>query len=75
MQRSSAIILLAMTLAMLDVTDLAIPLRTGRAGARAGTITREKQPQKFWRYIYGGSAVLLVCVGVILWALILPGSF
>jgi hypothetical protein len=75
MQRSNVIILLAVVLAVLEATDLTIALRTGRARGRGGIMTREKRPGKFWRYICGGSAVLLACVGVILWALISPSSF
>ena len=33
---------------------------------RYGTIIRDKQPRRFWRYVYSTYVVLLLCAGVIL---------
>jgi hypothetical protein len=74
-QRSQLVILSALVLAVVDIFDLSFAFRTGRARGRYGTITRKGQPRRFWRYVYGGCAVLLFCAGVILWALISPDSF
>jgi len=74
MQRSHAIILLFLGLAAFQGVLLAIALRTGRARGRYGTITREGQPRRFWRYVNSAYVVLLLCAGVILWALISPSS-
>jgi hypothetical protein len=75
MQRSHFIILLALLAAAVNIFDLTVALRTGRARSRFGTITRRGQPRRFWRYVYAGYAVLAICAGLILWALISPGSF
>jgi len=75
MQRSNAIILLFSGLAALQAALLAIALRTGRARGRYGTIIREKEPDRFWRYVNNAYVVLLLCACVILWALISPASF
>ena len=75
MQHSHFILLLALVAAAVNVVDLTVALRTGRARGRFGTITREGQPRKFWRYVYAGYAVLAGCSVTILWALISPGSF
>jgi len=75
MQRSSLIILLALGLAAAQGAQLVIALRTGRARGRFGTITLTGQPRRFWRYVYSAYAVLLLCAGAILWALISPASF
>jgi hypothetical protein len=75
MQRSHAIILLFSGLAALQAALLAIALRTGRARGRYGTIIREKEPRRFWRYVYSAYVVLLLCACVILWASISPASF
>jgi hypothetical protein len=74
-QRSDVVILAALALAAVDAFDLSFAVRTGRARGRYGTVTRKGQPRRFWRYVYGGYAVLLLCAGVILWALISPDSF
>src|SRR5262249_532124 len=75
MQRSDAVILLFLALAALQGALLAIALRTGRARGRYGTIIREKEPCRFWRYVNSAYVVLLLCACVILWALISPASF
>jgi hypothetical protein len=68
-------LVLALVLAALVGGDLARTLRTGRAHGKFGTITRAKQPGRFWRYVYGDYAVLVLCAVMLLWALISPASF
>jgi len=75
MQRSTIIILLALGVAAMQTADLLVALRTGRARGRGGAITRKGQPRRFWRHVYSACAVLLLCAGAILWALISPQSF
>jgi hypothetical protein len=76
MQRPDRIVFLALTLAALVVMILFKTLRTGRARSIwTGTFTREKEPQRFRRYVYGSYAVLMFCVGLVLWALIWPETF
>jgi hypothetical protein len=75
MQRSSLVILLAAALAAMQIVQLAIALRTGRMRTRLGTVTRKGQPRRFWRYVYTGYVVVLLCAAAIVWALISPGSF
>jgi hypothetical protein len=74
MQRSHAVIVLFFGLAAVQGVLLAIALRTGRARGRYGTISREGQPRRFRSYVNYAYVVLLVCGGVILWALISPTS-
>jgi hypothetical protein len=69
------IILPALVLAAIVGVNVAMTLRTGRARGKTGTITRAKQPQRFWCYVYSSYAVLAFCAGVILWALIWPETF
>jgi hypothetical protein len=76
MQRPDWIVLLAVALAALVVIDLFKTLRTGRARSMwTGTFTREIEPQRFRRYVYGSYAALLFCAGLVLWALIWPETF
>ena len=75
MQRSHAVIFLFLGVAAMQGVQLAIALRTGRASGRYGTITRQGQPRRFWRYVYSAYAVLLLCAVATLWALISPSSF
>jgi H+/Cl- antiporter ClcA len=75
MQRSHVVILLFLAVAVMQGTQLASALRTGRASGRYGTITRQGQPRRFWRYIYSAYVVLLLCAVATLWALISPNSF
>jgi len=60
MQRSHAVILLFLGLAAMQGALLAIALRTGRARGRYGTISREAQPRRFWRYVYYAYGVLRI---------------
>jgi hypothetical protein len=39
------------------------------------SITRQKRPEMYWRYVYGSCAVLLLCAMVLLWAIVSPESF
>jgi hypothetical protein len=56
--------------------DLFRTLRSGRAhGRRSGTITRKGQPERFWRYVYAGWAVLAFFVAAFVWATVWPDSF
>jgi hypothetical protein len=73
--KSQVALVLALVLAALVGGDLARTLRTGRAHGKFGTITRAHQPQRFWRYVYGDYAVLVLCAVMLLWALISPASF
>ena len=58
-------------LAAYIVFDLRRVLTTGRARGRFGTVTREHQPQRYWRYVYSSWGMLTLCaalfVAVILW--------
>jgi hypothetical protein len=54
--------------------DLFRTLRTGRARGRGGTITRKGRPDRYWRYVYGGFAVLLFFVAALVWAALWPDS-
>jgi hypothetical protein len=54
--------------------DLFRTLHTGRARGWLGTITREGQPKRFWRYVYSGWAVLTFFVAAIVWATLWPDS-
>ena len=70
MQRPDRIVFLALALAALVVIDLIKTLRTGRARSMwTGTFSREVEPQRFRRYVYGSYAVLMFCAGLVLWAL------
>ena len=66
--------MLIICLGLFVAFDLYRTLRTGRAHARFGTITR-KQEGRFRRYIYGDWVVLAFCLGVVLWVLISPDTF
>jgi hypothetical protein len=55
--------------------DLVRTLRTGRAHARTSTITKAKQRERFWRYVYASYAVLVLCGAALLWVMISPGTF
>jgi len=58
-----------------DLAHAGRTLRTGRAHGKDGTITREGQPRRFWRYVYGDYAVFGLCAGILLWLVISLGSF
>jgi hypothetical protein len=73
--KSQVALVLALVLAALVGGDLVRTLRTGRAHGKFGTITRAKQPARFWRYVYGDYALLVLCAVMLLWSLISPASF
>ena len=76
MQRPDKLAFLALALAALVVIDLIKTFRTGRARSLCtGAFSREIEPQRFRRYIYGSHAVLTVCAGLVLWAFIWPETF
>ena len=75
MHRSQSIVLLDLLLSALVAADLARTLRTGRARGRGGIITRQKRPEKYWRYVYASCVVLVVCAVVLVWAIVSPDSF
>ena len=54
--------------------DLRRTLKTGRAHIRWGTATREHQPARYWRYVYGDCVVLAFCAAVFVWATCWPDS-
>ena len=62
-------------LSVLVGLDLAQTLRTGRARGRASNITRQGQPERYWRYVYASCAVLVLCAVALLWMIVSPGSF
>ena len=74
MSRLNVLLLMDIALAAMVGTDLIRTLRTGRARGRGGTITRQRRPEKYWRYVYASYAVLAACAGVFLWILIAPQS-
>jgi Mn2+/Fe2+ NRAMP family transporter len=75
MHRSQSLILLVLLLSAGIGADLVLTLRTGRARGRGGTITRQKRPEKYWRYVYADCAALVICAAILLWILIWPESF
>jgi hypothetical protein len=55
--------------------DLFRTLRTGRAHTwMNGTATRERQPGRYWRYVYSGWVVLAFFAGALVWSLLWPES-
>jgi hypothetical protein len=76
MQRPDKLAFLALALAALVVIDLIKTFRTGRVRSMlTGAFSRETDPQRFRRYIYNSYAVLTVCAGLVLWAVIWPETF
>jgi len=74
MARPQLTILIALVLAAFVGFDLIRTIRTGRAHARLGIITR-KQSGRFQRYVYANWMVLAFCLALILWALTWPETF
>jgi hypothetical protein len=68
------LILLVLLLSALVGADLFRTLRTGRARARSTTITRQRQPEKYWRYVYASCALLVLCAAALAWMIVSPGS-
>jgi hypothetical protein len=75
MSRLNYTVVLALIAAAFLLVDLAIALRTGRARGLSGTITREREPDKFKRHIYINCAALALCAVMILWAVFSPFAF
>jgi hypothetical protein len=75
MQRPQLITLLILLLSAFVGADLVRTLRTGRARGRGGTITRQKRPEKYWRYVYASCAMLVLCAATLLWVMVSPESF
>jgi len=73
--RPHEIILLVLSLATLVGLNQIRMMRSGTVHDRLGTFTREGQPRRWKRYIYGNWIVLALCVAAILWALISPETF
>lgn len=75
MTDSNHLLLLDSGLAALVLFDLRRTLKTGRAHIRrGGTVTREHQPARYWRYVYGDYVVLAFCAAVFIWATYWPDS-
>jgi hypothetical protein len=68
------VIVMSCLLAAWVIFDLARALRTGRARAKFGNVTRN-QPGRFWRYIYSDYIVLAFCFAAFCWAVFWPDSF
>jgi len=73
--RPHEIILLVLSLATLVGLNQIRMMRSDTVHDRLGTFTREGQPRRWKRYIYGNWIVLALCVAAILWALISPETF
>jgi hypothetical protein len=55
--------------------DLFRTLRTGRAHGRwSGTRTCERQPKRFWRYVYAVWAAVASFSAAFIWATLWPDS-
>jgi len=74
MHRSQSIVLLDLLLSAPVGADLVRTLRTGRARGRGGTITLQRRPQMYWRYVYANCVILVLCAAVLLWAIVSPES-
>jgi len=68
-------IVLVLLLSVVVSVDLVHTLKTGRARGRGGTVTRQKRPEKYWRYVYASCAVLAVCAVLLVGMMISPNSF
>ena len=60
-------IILALCVMIYVSYDLARTLRSGRAAGRFGTITRQKRPERYWRYVYADCAALVVFAVILIW--------
>jgi hypothetical protein len=70
------ILLSAIGLVVFTAFDLRRALTSGRAQVwPAGFVTREHQPQRFWRHVYAGWALLILCAGVFVAILLRPAWF
>jgi hypothetical protein len=59
-------------IALLIGVDLVRTLQTGRARGRTGTMTKARQPERYWRYVYTSCGFLALCAAALLWVLISP---
>lgn len=56
--------------------DLFRTLRSGRARTWLnGTATRERQPGRYWRYVYSGWVLIAFLLAVFVWVLLSPETF
>ena len=56
--------------------DLRRVLTSGRARVwLGGTVTREHQPRRYWRYVYSDWGMLAFCVAVFLAVMLRPDFF
>ena len=69
------LIFLVLLVSVLVGLDLFRTLRTGRARARGATVTRQHQPDRYWRYVYASCALLAGCAVALAWMLTRPGAF
>jgi hypothetical protein len=75
LDRAHAIILSDITIMAFVGFDLYHTLRTGRAWGRWGTITQQKRPERYWRYVHASYVVLALCAGLLIWVVAWPESF
>jgi len=69
------IALLDIFVAAMVIADLRRVLATGRARVwLGGTVTRDHQPGPYWRYVYGGYAMLAFCALAFAWTILWPDS-
>jgi hypothetical protein len=61
--------------AVLVGVDLMRTLQTGRARGRTGTMTKARQPERYWRYVYASCGFLALCAAALLWIMISPETF
>jgi hypothetical protein len=75
-------LLIAAVLTVYLTLDTVVILQTGKTPGlfykylryrrRYGPITRKGNPRRFWIYIFGNLAVLVMCIAYLAWALISP---
>ena len=53
--------------------DLRRTLRTGVARGKWGSFSRERNPQRFSRYVYASYVMIAFCVIVLFWVILKPG--
>ncbi len=69
------IALMDCVVALAVALDLVRVLKSGRARVwLGGTVTREQQARRYWRYVYQGYAMLVFCAAVLMWAAFWPDS-
>ena len=65
---------LILAVAGLQTFILVRALRTGRVRSRYGTVTRQRQPERYRRYVISAYVVLALCAGGFLWVEWWPDS-